>query len=288
MLIVLHYGVLPSHSEGNKYSILTQECIRFVGYFTLLTFLFVDIIRLVNSKLIKASIGVICALIFALLGLMLKEYIAVSEEFCSSLFWTLIRATHILISLCLVVIAVLITKKTYQALDSLSTFVKYKVKKDLIKLWVVIIMNIIEAVVHGSLDVYLLILYPESCYHISDSDVANAIFWLTLRMLSTNAWIWPTLFAFNSRDVVKYQTRSPSLMSSVDVDEYEDSIKPIPRETVSPININVTRAYNLNGSGVTTSSSSEFDVNVRPALKTTIVFKQRDSESQESEKLDSD
>ena len=62
---------------------------------------------------------------------------------------------------------------------------------------------------------------PNDWYGITTSDPFNAIIWFILRYFEVNFWIWPTIYAFNSRDIVKYQnSRDGRLMSDLtDMDE---------------------------------------------------------------------
>ena len=130
ILLVIHYGFLPSDSEINDVSVLTQEFIKFIAYFAIFTMLIYDIIKLIRSKLIIGVTVTISLLLLAITGIIVKEYIDNSEYTCTSLTWTFLRICHVTMSIWLVVISTVVTQKTNIALKGAD-----KMKRK--KLWVI-------------------------------------------------------------------------------------------------------------------------------------------------------
>ena len=216
LLLIVHFGFIPSDSEINDVSVLTQELVKFLAYFTIFSMLIYDITRLIRSKLIIVVVITIAILQIVIVVIIIKEYVDTSEYTCTSLTFTFIRICHITISIWLVIISYIISKGTLIALKNANKDGKSKILSDIRKLWIITLTSLVESIIHGVIDMSILIANPNDWYKITTSYPFDAILWFALRFFEVNFWIWPTIYAFNSRDIVKYQnSRGGRLMSDL-------------------------------------------------------------------------
>lgn len=108
LLVVIHYGFLVSDSEINDVSLLTQEFIKFIAYFSLFSMLIYDVTRMIKSRIVIVVVVITNLLLLGISGLIIKEYIDISEYLCTSLIWIFIRSFHLLISICLLAMGIII------------------------------------------------------------------------------------------------------------------------------------------------------------------------------------
>lgn len=79
--MITHYGFLPVENVLNNPSILTQELVKFLAYFTLLSILLNDISRTTKSKFLRLCYVVIILLNLVILGFIIQQYIDMDDRF---------------------------------------------------------------------------------------------------------------------------------------------------------------------------------------------------------------
>lgn len=107
-------------------------------------------------------------------------------------------------------------------------------------LWVIILTSVIDSTLELLIEVGVIIVDPDNCYLMSSNDFFNALLWLIFRLLATNLWIWPSLYVFNSKAVVRAERRQRSLIQEESYDQFDEAppmLSPQKKESASSLGL---------------------------------------------------
>ena len=130
------------------------------------------------------------------------------QDLWTSAIWVVIKVSHVVLGLIFIVLGIIITKQIYNSYEQEGLIMTNNGRKELRMLWIVIITNLIDAVLELIWNIIILAINPDNCYDLFSNEASNIITLWIFKSLSLNIWIWPILYVFNSRHIVKYQIKS--------------------------------------------------------------------------------
>jgi hypothetical protein len=226
IIIILHYGFIPQGHPINSFASLTQALFKFLFYAFIFFVLFHDSIKMSQAELSKRNgvllISIFVVILAIVITTMTLGYIErineTHDSFCTSSTWIVIKTTHFVISMILIVLGWAITKFVKDVNRSRGYQIDVKKSRSLYALWIIIITSNLNATVELIIELLLLIQNPENCYFITDIDSINAILWLFFRLSASNLWVWPTIYAFNPKTISEKEKLQKML---IEEDSYE-------------------------------------------------------------------
>lgn len=205
ILVIFHYAFIPYDSGAVRYFDLTQHVLKYVTIFVMTWVLLYDTVRIVSSPAMTCWFSFVVFLTLILFALIIVQYTVAETMYCHSSVWIMMRIVMIAIGISLIIVGIFVTFKFQEVLPTLKGRAWANARKTNIKIWTILSPAVYGSIVEGTMDIYLYGRQPADCYALFHSSAANAIFFFVLRIVGVNAWIWPILFVFNSRDVVMMQ-----------------------------------------------------------------------------------
>lgn len=255
LLVIIHYGFIPKGNNFNSFSSLTQALVRFIFYAYVFYILFHDATKLMEKSMTRSKavtlITIFAASLIYIIGLMVLGYIErihnIHSQFCTSMAWIFIKGSHFVMSLMLIALGWAITNYVKKLMSSRGYDVKARKIQPLKALWVIILTSVIDSTLELLIEVGVIIVDPDNWYLMSSNDFFNAFLWIIFRLLATNLWIWPSLYVFNSRAVVKAEKHQRLLIQEESYDQFDEAP---PMLSTQSKEIRGTFALQNHGSGI--------------------------------------
>lgn len=199
-------------------------------YFIVLFILFNSTVRVLQQHRVSKSIVAILSLyginvlyIIVVLSVAIYRSIkGIESKFCTDIVWLLIRIGHLSSTFLLFILARMLSRSINKIIIDYDLEKQQNARQDIFRLWIIIIINTIEAIIHSLIDLSVLISQPADCHVIVGNKTGDAILWFMFRWLSVNLWVVVNLYVFNTR---KLYTLVIKKLSSTVSDNYTALLK---------------------------------------------------------------